>query len=306
MPASQFLLFNPINGALTVWDPGEGAAGFRDLGRLDLKITAQPLIGDLNGDGHDDVYLRPDGWLDLSGQSYTMHGVPPLGPLIERLEVTVDAFGIVQTTLTTYRDLGEPLFVGDVENGSEAELVVITASGLLALNSVTSTGGRTTFAPLPSASWRPIAVADLVGDAKGDVVTMNMATRQLTAFNFTESTPGYSGGINLLRLEEDWALTFSGDFNGDGRDELLFQNVMTGAVVSWDVAGGADGFTNQPAVSENWHILGTGDLNADGREDIVMGSYLERRAVAWTGMDFIDVSPIIAGGLQLLGIGHFG
>lgn len=87
--------------------------------------------------------------------------------------------------------------------------------------------------------------------------------------------------------DPSWRIAGSGDFNGDGIDDLLWRNV-DGTISNW--LGSASGaFTINDAnamtyVPNNWHILGTGDFNGDGNADILWQSddgYISN----WLGTD---------------------
>lgn len=60
------------------------------------------------------------------------------------------------------------------------------------------------------------------------------------------------------------------DFDGDGRDDIIWQNSLSGSVMNW--RGQADGsfLYNESAGMDPWAIgdlVGIGDFNADGRSD---------------------------------------
>jgi hypothetical protein len=65
----------------------------------------------------------------------------------------------------------------------------------------------------------------------------------------------------------------TGDFNGDGRDDVLWRN-DAGIVTDW--LGQANGsFVGNSAsftAGTNWHVVGTGDFNGDGRDDVLWRS----------------------------------
>jgi hypothetical protein len=63
----------------------------------------------------------------------------------------------------------------------------------------------------------------------------------------------------------------TGDFNGDGRDDILWRN-DDGTIGNW--LGGADGsFTvnndSLVGVTLDWQIASIGDYNGDGRDDVL-------------------------------------
>lgn len=76
------------------------------------------------------------------------------------------------------------------------------------------------------------------------------------------------------------------DFNGDGRDDVIWRNA-SGTMIEW--LGQADGSFAWNAQSiyqmpTNWQILGFGDFNGDARDDILWRSEAGT-IVQWLGQD---------------------
>ena len=70
-------------------------------------------------------------------------------------------------------------------------------------------------------------------------------------------------------MPTNWNIAGIGDFNGDGKSDLLWRN-DAGVTAIWDMNDGAilDG-SSLGAVPLNWHIAGTGDFNGDHKSDIL-------------------------------------
>jgi hypothetical protein len=73
-----------------------------------------------------------------------------------------------------------------------------------------------------------------------------------------------------------------GDFNGDGRSDLLWRNTGTGQVYVMPMIGAAPqpGAMAWTEPSANWQIVGTADLDGDGKSDLVWWNSLTGQVYA--------------------------
>src|SRR5829696_1524808 len=138
-------------------------------------------------------------------------------------------------------------------------------------------------ATTPSADVRD----DFNGDGRSDLIWRH----DNGAFTnwLGQANGGFVGNdLNALRnLPTSWHVTGTGDFNGDGRDDVLWRN-GNGALTNWlgqsnggFVSNDLNALSNLPT---SWQVAGTGDFNSDGRDDIVWrrtdGAFTE-----WLGQD---------------------
>jgi len=105
------------------------------------------------------------------------------------------------------------------------------------------------------------------GSVYGSAALITFHNAVATSFT-AENLGGYTSG-SRLQLS---AVGARGDFNGDGRDDILWRNV-DGTVGNWlSTAGGATQYNAAAGLMPapvDWHIVGIGDLNGDGRADIL-------------------------------------
>jgi hypothetical protein len=80
-----------------------------------------------------------------------------------------------------------------------------------------------------------------------------------------------------------WLPTIKGDFDLDGKPDLLWRNTSSGANLLWYMNGATRiGSATLNAVADlNWAIVGTGDFNGDGKPDILWRNTSNGMNVVW-------------------------
>jgi FG-GAP-like repeat len=68
----------------------------------------------------------------------------------------------------------------------------------------------------------------------------------------------------------EWNVVATGDLNGDGTDDLFWQNMLTGASSEWLMAptGGVGSLLGTPLV-QGWNLVASADFNGDGIQDLL-------------------------------------
>ena len=134
---------------------------------------------------------------------------------------------------------------------------------------------------------------DFNGDGRSDVLWRNDAG-QVGDWSGT-ATGGFivNDGSALRSVSPAWNIVGRGDFNGDGRDDILWRD-DSGSVKTWSsTASGSftanDALASYP-VPKDWMIVGTGDFNGDGRDDILWRSS-DGAVGIWTGNPVGDFTP---------------
>ena len=127
--------------------------------------------------------------------------------------------------------------------------------------------------------WKVVETGDFNGDGKDDFL-LRRDDGWMTNWLGT-STGGFTNnGANFsVFASVDWKVAGAGDFNGDGRSDLLLRN-DNGWLTNW-LGNANGGFTNNGANSSlffttDWSIASVGDFNGDGISDVLL-----RRSDGW-------------------------
>ena len=133
--------------------------------------------------------------------------------------------------------------------------------------------------------WQVAGVGDFNGDGRDDIL-WHRADGALT--NWLGNQNGAflpNAAVMLDVVSPDWRIAGVGDFNGDGRDDILWRNV-DGRITDW-LGTGSGAFTDNVgnaynAVANDWQVAGIGDFNGDHRDDILWRN-VDGRITDWLG-----------------------
>src|SRR6267142_4816756 len=112
---------------------------------------------------------------------------------------------------------------------------------------------------------------DFDGDGRADIFWRNVSTGEnyLFPMNGTQILAG-EGYVRTV-ADQSWQVAGIGDFNGDGKSDVLWRNSSTGENYIYlmnAIAIAGEGYVRTVA-DQSWQVAGVGDFNGDGKSDIL-------------------------------------
>ena len=159
--------------------------------------------------------------------------------------------------------------------GSSAATTVASSSAT-ASTTTTPTAPATTTTASATTTATPVATphkasADLDGDHKSDIVLWNSSTHTVEAIE-SGTDMSSAKAVNLGSVTAPgWSIVGEGDFDGDGKADLLWTNSVTHDLQLWDSTKGfgAAHAVDLGVLTEGWSVTGVGDFDGDGKTDIL-------------------------------------
>jgi hypothetical protein len=124
--------------------------------------------------------------------------------------------------------------------------------------------------PLPIPPGSEASRSDFNGDSWFDLLWQHNSNGQLVVWHLNATYVAWARFLEPPAVSPAWRLSGSGDFNKDGKPDLVWHNDQTGQVVYWLMDGifnYSSGFFPGP-VHPSWRIASIRDLNGDGNPDV--------------------------------------
>jgi len=154
--------------------------------------------------------------------------------------------------------------------------------------------GGAYFSLTPPSDYALIGTGDFSSDGKTTLVFQSRTTRQVI-FWTTSGTDlaAISGSATVdTTPAAGWKVVGIGDFNGDGKSDLVFQNQTSNEIAFWYMNGthvqSGESLSYLPPTG--WKLVGVGDVNADGASDLVFQDQATGRIAIWFmfGKNYLD------------------
>jgi subtilisin family serine protease len=154
-----------------------------------------------------------------------------------------------------------------------------------------------------------VAVANEVRVGSGNVVLSYSENESSSSRSIVVTIAGTAVTITQRGLRP-----VHGDINGDGRADIVLQNLADGSLITWWLDGwnvtGAHSLSINQVSDKNWRVVGTGDLNADGNTDLVWRHETEGWLAVWflvgtnvVSTQFLSINRVADLNWEIKGVG---
>ena len=249
--------YYPMNGRHVL---PSGRGGGYITRSLDWQFAG---LGDLNGDGNDDVLLRRT--TDGRWYYYPMDG---------RRTLTDQRGGANIVSDLNWQLAG----IGDLNGDGKDDVLMRHTDGrwyyypMNGRHQIRAERGTANLTTDPD--WQLAGLGDLNGDGRDDVLLRHTDGRWYY-YPMNGREPLTEGrGPAYVTASLNWQFAGLGDLNGDGNDDVLLRRSTDGGWYYYPMNGRRtldDQRGSAAIVSDlNWQLAGMGDLNGDGRDDVLL------------------------------------
>jgi hypothetical protein len=167
------------------------------------------------------------------------------------------------------------------------------------MNGVTLASGTfTTPAVFADTGWRIAGASDFNQDEQGDIFWQHSGSGEMAVW-FMNGTVLQGGTLTTPPALADisWKVHATGDFDGNGKPDLVWRHQATGQIVMWfmdgpDLVSGT--FTNPSTLADlGWQIVASGDFDQDAHADILWQHQGSVEIAIW----YMDGATLIEGTL---------
>jgi Putative Ig domain/FG-GAP-like repeat len=240
------ILWRNTSGAVDIWQMDGSkvvSSSLTSIALLDNSWKAAGT-GDFNGDGKSDILWRND---DGAVVVWTMNGST-----------------VTSSKLTSTPSLDQSWKVagtGDFSGDGQSDILWRNDDGSIALwqmNGSTVIASTSTSTPSLDGSWKINGTGDFNGDGKADILWSNSKTGAMAIWQMNGAQVLSSSLVSSPLPDSSWRLGGIGDFNGDGKSDVLWRNTNN-AVAIWQMNGAqvvSSSLTSSPTDSSHWKVAG--------------------------------------------------
>src|SRR2546428_9802363 len=120
-------------------------------------------------------------------------------------------------------------------------------------------------------AWQIVGTGDFDGDGKADILWRNAVTGQNYIYLMNGLTIASEGSVNFVDPVSGWQVQGIGDFDGDGRADILWRNTVTGEDYHYLMNGlaVASGGRLRTVAEQDWMTRGAATPDGGPERDTV-------------------------------------
>jgi hypothetical protein len=130
-----------------------------------------------------------------------------------------------------------------------------------------------------------VGTGDFNGDGRPDILWRhdNSGENVLCNMNGVTLVGGEFTSPSAL-VDVNWKMAGVGDYNGDGKPDIVFHHAVSGQIVLWFMDGPnlrQGVFTNPSSLAPPWSLSGTGDFGGDHKPDFIWRNQTTGEILVW-------------------------
>ena len=185
--------------------------------------------------------------------------------------------------------------VGDFNGDGMSDIVFTDDSGNFQIWNMAGTSVLKTVNVTRPTGWSLAGIGDFNGDGTSDLLFRDSTTYTPTFAIWDISLDQYVNGGTVGSLPNySWYFKGVGDFNGDGKSDMLFWDPGSGDYWTWDLNGSAivgGGDIGNPG--RNWNVVGIADVVGNHESAILFQDYSSGQLATWQMND----TKLVGGGV---------
>nr|WP_200873694.1 FG-GAP-like repeat-containing protein [Candidatus Magnetobacterium casensis] len=162
-----------------------------------------------------------------------------------------------------------------------------------------------------STRWQIQATGDFNGDGNSDILWQNTETAEVALWMLNANRT-ITAALSLGHVTDPaWQIRYTGDFNGDGNNDILWQHTDTGQAGVWLINNGSTlvSGSSPGGADPQWQMFGVGDSDGSGKDEVFWYNSATGEVVLWL-LDGKRLSTVQAVGMTAqawhpLGVGDF-